>query len=182
MADKLLVRESFNNATRYVNIQSGSVDMSLLLPPNVTIDAGMYEHVEQMRSKAMRLLRRAEIVEEAMGEISPPTDKQRTTKAAATGLLRYLEEQNTSVHWVYAHSPLGIEQPTVAWPQEPRLTFSMALGTSEGFVVRVSHKPDLYNHRDLRPLLAIKFLAGHNKALQETGLAMTFLEKWAPGD
>lgn len=108
-----------------------------------------------------------------------PTRKPLMARTVARALTRYLEDCNTTIHWVNVVGEDSLARVAEKlWPDnDPLLNVMLCQGFSEGMLVYVMAQANRYKPAELTPLLQIKMLGGRSRVASELPCIMEFLDK-----
>lgn len=101
-------------------------------------------------------------------------------RTVATAMCRFLETNNTSIHWVQVVGESSLEPvPRKMWPVQDNAMFNVMLqkGWSEGMLLYVYAQKDRTKPQEVTPLLQIKMLCNCQQLGLELPIIMKFIDQ-----
>lgn len=101
-------------------------------------------------------------------------------RTVARAMCRYLETNNTSIHWVQVVGESSLEPvPMKMWPVQDNAMFNVMVqdGWSEGMLLYVYAQKDRTKPQEVTPLLQIKMLCNRQQLGLELPIILTFIDQ-----
>lgn len=180
-SDSLKLSQTSNNGSRYLQINSASIDLQVLLREGLTVEASLRADAQDNRLRIARLTRQADLLEDAArqleGQGAKSEELRLNASTVADALERYLIAANTSVHWVTAPGKYAVwGASSVDWPKEPKISVMVQEGPSEGTLVQVMHQLSARDPAAVQRLLTVKFLRKGKLAFEDASALHGFFE------